>query len=85
MAILHDFGMTADHGGDPILISFGLRLRQLRKQKGFSQEGFALECGLDRSYVGAVERGERNLSLRNIKTIAKRLGVTLSELFEGLG
>ena len=77
--------MAANFEDDPILIEFGLRLRQLRKAKGYSQEGFALECGLDRSYVGAIERGERNLSLRNIRIIAHRLGITLSELFAELG
>lgn len=70
---------------DNILERFGQRLRHLRKSKGFSQEGFALECGLDRSYVGAVERGERNLSLRNIRTMATKLDLTLSEMFDGLG
>jgi len=77
--------MVAGHEDDPILEEFGLRLRKLRKERGYSQEGFALECGLDRSYVGAIERGERNLSLRNIKTMAKRLGITLSDMFDGLG
>lgn len=71
-------------GEDDILERFGQRLRQLRKVQGFSQEGFALECGLDRSYVGAVERGERNLSLRNIQTIAAKLDMTISELFNGV-
>lgn len=71
-------------GEDDILERFGQRLRQLRKVQGFSQEGFALECGLDRSYVGAVERGERNLSLRNIQTIAAKLNMTISELFNGV-
>lgn len=71
-------------GENDILKRFGQKLRQLRKSKGFSQEGFALECGLDRSYIGAVERGERNLSLRNIQTIAAKLNMTMSELFNGL-
>lgn len=69
---------------DDILIRFGRRLRVLRKAAGFSQEGFALECELDRSYVGAVERGERNLSLRNLYQMAKKLNVTLSALFDEL-
>lgn len=68
---------------EDILIRFG-RLRLLRKAAGFSQEGFALECKLDRSYVGAVERGERNLSLRNLYQMAKKLNVTLSTLFDEL-
>lgn len=63
-----------------ILIQFGRRLRQLRKAAGYSQEGFALECELDRSYVGAIERGERNLSLRNLHLMAKKLNMTLSTL-----
>lgn len=67
-----------------ILKRFGQKLRQLRKSEGFSQEAFALECGLDRSYVGAIERGERNLSLRNIETMAVKLNLTISELFQDL-
>jgi transcriptional regulator with XRE-family HTH domain len=60
---------------------FGSRLRKLRKQKGVSQEGLALACGLDRSYIGGVERGERNVSLLNIHRIATALGISPSELF----
>jgi transcriptional regulator with XRE-family HTH domain len=69
---------------EDILIEFGNRLRSLRKAAGYSQEGFALECNLDRSYVGAIERGERNLSLRNLNKFANVLGLTLSGLFDGL-
>lgn len=68
-----------------ILEAFGQRVRDLRKAKGFSQESFAAECGLDRSYMGGVERGERNLALRNIQVIARALNITLSELLRGLG
>lgn len=67
-----------------ILAAFGKRLRELRSQAGFSQEGFAAKCGLDRTYVGGIERGERNLSLRNIAVIAQALGVSISKLTEGL-
>jgi len=59
---------------------FGHRLRELRKQRGFSQESLALSCGLDRSYMGGVERGERNISLINIHKIARALGVQPREL-----
>jgi transcriptional regulator with XRE-family HTH domain len=59
---------------------FGLRLRDLRKLKGFSQEGLALACGLDRSYIGGVERGERNISLLNIHRIARALDVAPATL-----
>jgi len=64
-----------------ILVRFGERLRDLRKAAGFTQEGFALECQLDRSYVGAVERGERNLSLCNIYKMANKLNLSLSALW----
>ena len=69
------------------LKKFGARVRALRKSKGFSQEDFALEIELDRTYMGGVERGERNLALLNIRKIAKGLGMSESELFsfsEGL-
>ena len=61
---------------------FGQRVRQLRKVRGWSQEMFAHQVGLDRSYMGGVERGERNVSLENICLIAKALGVAPGELFE---
>jgi transcriptional regulator with XRE-family HTH domain len=52
--------------------------------KGYSQESFAGRCGLDRTYLGGIERGERNLALKNIETIAKALDMTLAELMNGL-
>ena len=67
-----------------ILERFGQRVRELRRAKGLSQEAFAADCGLDRTYMGGIERGERNLALRNIELIAKTLGVSLSELMRGL-
>lgn len=67
-----------------ILVRFGQRVRSLRQEQGFSQEGFAAECGLDRTYMGGIERGERNLALRNLERIAVTLGITLSELMQGL-
>jgi len=60
---------------------FGERVRQLRKEKGLSQEALAQACDLDRSYIGGVERGERNVSLVNIQKIAMALGVSARELF----
>ena len=65
-----------------IKIRFGTHLRQLRKSRGWSQEQLAYECGLDRSYMGGVERGERNVSLENIVRIAKALDVPASQLLE---
>ena len=67
-----------------ILKRFGARVRQMRIANGYSQESFAAKCGLDRTYIGGIERGERNIALRNIETIAQALETTLSELMEGL-
>ena len=66
-----------------VKVLFGMRVRELRKLRGWSQEEFALNVDLDRSYIGGVERGERNVSLENICLIAKALGVPTSTLFEG--
>ena len=60
---------------------FGDILRHLRKQKRLSQESLALACGLDRTYIGGIERGERNVSLMNIVKIANALGVSPREFF----
>jgi len=59
---------------------FGLRVRETRKRKGISQEGLALACGLDRTYIGGVERGERNISLINIYKLAVALGIAPRDL-----
>lgn len=59
-------------------------MRELRLEQGYSQENFAQACELDRTYIGGIERGERNLALRNIERIADALGLSLSELMEGL-
>ncbi len=67
-----------------ILHRFGDRVRQVRKTHGWSQEDLALECGLDRTYIGGIERGERNVALRNIERIAHALGVSIAELTDGL-
>lgn len=60
---------------------FGAQVRRLRKARGLSQESFAGACGLHRTYVGAIERGERNVSLENIARIAVALGVPIAALF----
>ena len=67
-----------------LLDDFGRRLRELRTKTGLSQEKFALKIGIDRTYYSSVESGKRNVSLQNIKKIADGLGVSLSELFEGI-
>jgi transcriptional regulator with XRE-family HTH domain len=61
---------------------FGIRLRLLRSERNWSQEVFADECGLHRTYIGGVERGERNISLDNIAKIAMALNVDIAALFK---
>lgn len=61
--------------------TFGRRIQVLRKEKGLSQEKFALMIDMDRTYYASVEAGKRNISLMNIQKIADGLGVSLSELF----
>jgi transcriptional regulator with XRE-family HTH domain len=60
---------------------FGTRIRELRAARGLSQEALALACDLDRTYIGGIERGERNVSLVNIEKIATALGVRVRDLF----
>jgi transcriptional regulator with XRE-family HTH domain len=60
--------------------AFGNALTALRKERGFSQEQLALESGLDRSYVGGIERGEKNPSLTNVFKLASALNVRPSEI-----
>ena len=64
---------------DPLEL-FGKRLVELRKAKGWSQEKLALESGLARSYVGGIERGQRNIALYNICVLADTLGVEPNEM-----
>lgn len=64
--------------------SFGARIRQLRTIGGLSQEKLAERAGLHRTYIGEVERGEKNISLDNIVKIAGALNAELSHLFEGI-
>jgi ribosome-binding protein aMBF1 (putative translation factor) len=67
-----------------VLARFGRRVRDLRTARGQSQETFADACGIDRTYISGIERGRRNVGLKNIEVIAKALGVTLPALFEGM-
>ena len=67
-----------------ILERFGKRVRELRTEAGYSQESFAAACELDRTYMGGIERGERNLALRNIERIARTLGLSCAELLDGV-
>ena len=59
-------------------------IKCMRKEKGLSQEKFALSIDMDRTYFASVEAGKRNIAIKNIQKIADGLGVSLSELFENL-
>ncbi len=63
---------------------FGQNVRRIRQIRGYSQEELAERAGLHRTYVGSVERGERNVSLYNIVTLARALDVPVSDLFSGI-
>ncbi|WP_218627440.1 helix-turn-helix transcriptional regulator [Caballeronia sp. dw_19] len=65
-----------------LIKEFGAQIRYLRTAAGLSQEEFADTCGLDRTYIGGIERGERNPSLKNILRIADALNVPVRSLFE---
>lgn len=66
---------------DEILRLFGERLRELRTERNLSQEALAELAGLDRNYIGQIERAERNVALVNIVRIAKALEIEPGELF----
>ena len=64
-----------------VLHTFAANIRRFRKQSGLSQEAFAERCGLHRTYISAVEREKRNISLTNVEKIAQTLGVPAFWLF----
>jgi len=61
---------------------FGMRVRQLREKQGLSQEELAYRAGVHRTYLGGIERGERNPSLKNIVAIARALSIRLPDLLD---
>ena len=68
-----------------IKIRFGNKLKKLRKEKtGLSQESFAAQIDLDRTYYSSIENGKRNVSLVNLEKISAGLGITLSEIFSDI-
>ncbi|PHS63355.1 MAG: transcriptional regulator [Flavobacterium sp.] len=64
-----------------ILIKFGNIVRKLRKEKGISQEELAYRADLHRTYIGMIERAEKNITLLNIEKLAKSLDVNITDLF----
>jgi transcriptional regulator with XRE-family HTH domain len=69
---------------DKAVVLQGERVRRMRQECGFSQEKLAFEAGLDRSYVGGIERGERNITFASLCLIARALGTDVGSLTTGL-
>jgi transcriptional regulator with XRE-family HTH domain len=67
-----------------ILTALGQRVRELRLKRGYSQEAFADLCGVHRTFMGTIERGESNISFSNLVKISSALGITLSQMVSGL-
>lgn len=65
-----------------ILIKFGDRVREIRKGKGLSQEELSFKADLHRTYIGMIERAEKNITLVNIEKIANALEVSINDLFD---
>lgn len=65
-----------------IRIKIGTRLKELRNEKGLSQEKFSFICELDRTYIASIEQGKRNVSIANIEKIANALGMSVNEFFK---
>ena len=73
---------SPSHAGNPLLIKLGKTIKSLRESQGLSQEDLALVSGLDRSYLGGIERGEHNVAVINLEKIAIALGISLKDLFK---
>jgi transcriptional regulator with XRE-family HTH domain len=63
---------------------FGLKVKEYRIRLNFTQEELAFKAGLHRTYVGMIERGERNISLKNIERLSKALNISIETLLKGL-
>ncbi|MDR1408191.1 MAG: helix-turn-helix domain-containing protein [Tannerella sp.] len=63
---------------------FGLIIRQLRTEKGLSQEKLALDADIDRTYIGDIEKGNRNVSISMVEKLANYFQISISELFKKL-
>lgn len=69
---------------DLTLVKLGNNLRKAREKKSWSQEELAHKCGVHRTYIGAVERGEYNVTILTLKKITKKLAITFSEAIRGI-
>jgi len=75
---------AAKKAGSQAQQQLGERVRRLREKRGWSQESFAHEGGLGRSFAGAIERGEKDVRLSTLAKLARTLGVSLSQLLKGI-
>ena len=75
----HDFCVMKK---SDVLIKFGNKVKKLRKEKGWSQETLSFKSGFHRTYIGMIERAERNISLKNIEKLAQTFNVEIKNLFE---
>ena len=73
---------TKAGGRDPVLMAFGLAIQKRRREMGISQEEAASRAGIHRTYFADVERGARNIGLKNVVAIARGLDVTVSDLMK---
>ena len=76
---------SPNHSGDLVLVSIGNTIRNLRLEAGLSQETLANEAGVDRSYMGGIERGEHNLTVMSLQKICSCLSISLNALFAKAG
>lgn len=73
------------HAGEPVLVSLGKAIRTARLELGLSQEALANAAGIDRSYMGGIEREEHNMTVMNLLKITEKLEIDVSVLFERAG
>ncbi|HDH05362.1 MAG TPA: XRE family transcriptional regulator [Nitrospirae bacterium] len=66
---------------DNVNIRFGKKVREERQKRSLSQERLAMKAGVHRTYIGMIERAEKNITLENIDKLAKALGIPIEELF----
>ncbi len=69
---------------EPLAVWLGRLIRRLRLEAGMSQEEFAEQCGLHRTYIGFIERGEKTITIETANKLAQALGLTLAQLFKEL-
>lgn len=74
--------ISSPHNKDPTLVAFGVAVRLARNNAGVSQEELAHRCAIDRSYLGAIERGEQNAGLLHLARIAAALDTSIAAIMK---